>query len=200
MPAKTRKSPNGTPDSLTGFRLPPVYEWTECEKPDVNEGLPVEALRVRVLVNPTRAEIIAQSQAFTELQERIQQAVKAATEAVKDGKNAAAADRHDYDREMFDLIAPRITEWNMVALNDADEVVPLPPPAEAGGAVIALLPQAAQSYLIQLVSMAHHGGEMRSKLSRRPETMASTEVAKTPSGPQVVDIPTGESRQSRRTS
>lgn len=183
MPAKTRKSQNGQVDQLAGFRMPPVYEWVACERDDVNEGL-TQPLEVRVLVNPPRADIIAMTQAF-----------KALEEQAKTGDGDT-----DIDRQGFDLIADRIVAWNVEALNADDEIVPLPPPAEAGGAVLELLPLRAQTYLLTLVRMAHLGGDTRSKLSKRPAATASTEDAKTPSGPQIVDIPTTATHQNPRKS
>lgn len=189
MTTKT-KSPNGTVHDLSGFRLPPVYEPVVCERDDVNEGL-TRPLEITVLVNPPRAEILAMSRAYADIQERNRA-------AMQDADYAATKDA--FDLEAFDLIAPRITAWNVEALNGADEIVPLPPPAEAGGAVITLLPQPAQTWLLSIVPLAHLGGETRSKLSRRPAPTAAIEAVKTPSGPQIVDTPTGETPRSRRKS
>jgi hypothetical protein len=63
MPRKTTATAPTDAHDLTGFRLPPVYEWVECERDDINEGLP-EPLKIQVLVNPPRAEIIAMSRAL----------------------------------------------------------------------------------------------------------------------------------------
>jgi hypothetical protein len=47
---------------MAGLRLPPIHEWVLCELDDVNEGL-VEPLKIKVLINAPRADIIAMSMA-----------------------------------------------------------------------------------------------------------------------------------------
>lgn len=173
----SKTSQNGTVDVLSGLRLPPIYEWVECELEDVNEGLVERPFKVKVLINAPRAEVIALSKSIA---------------AVLDKGEAAR------DRELFDLVAPRITDWNVMAENQTGELVKLPPPAEAGGAAIEFLPLQTQSWLLRIVRNAHLGGETRSKLSRRPAAMASTSDERQPSGPQVVSTPTGDSHPDRR--
>lgn len=190
MPRKT-----SDPHDLTGFRLPPVYEWVECERDEVNEGL-TRPLRIKVLVNPSRPDIFAMSQAiqdhFAAVRER-----HTSTDDAEPVPFDPEQDLRD-DRALIDIIAPRIVAWNVEALNGAGEVVDLPPPAEIGGIVADLLTNQQRLWLISIVTSAHHGGQARSKLSARPAATASTEGEKTPSGPQIADIPTGESRPNRR--
>ena len=193
MPRKSTTQPT---DPLAGLRLPPVHEWVRCELDDVNEGL-VEPLEIRVLVNPPRADILAMSMAvdavFTRARERIEA-------AQKNGETGIDPDVMDADdRELMEIIAPRIVAWNVIAENAEGERVNVWPPAEAPSALMLLNPRQ-RGWVLRIVQSAHLGGDTRSKLSRRPAATASTEDAKTPSGPQIVDIPTGETPRSRRKS
>lgn len=203
MPRKTASPPT----DLTGYRLPPVYERVVCERDDVNEGL-TRPLEITVLVNPSRVEIFALSRQITEhfaaVGARYERRRAERERAVAAGEEPPPVFDRDQDladeRALIDIIAPRVTAWNVEALNGDGAKVDLPPPAELGGIVADLLSNAQRRWLIDIVTSAHHGGDARSKLSRRPAATASTEGAKTPSGPQIVDIPTGESRPDRRKS
>lgn len=206
MPTKRQTSTNGQVHDLSGFRLPPVYEWVECELPDVNEGL-TRPLKIEVLVNPARAEVIALTHAIDDVlrrsRERQQTLVDAATAAREAGEpvppvSDPAADEAE-DRELAHLIAPRIRAWNVQAENGDGELVDLWPPAEAPD-VLLLLGVRQRRWVWQLVQAAHLGGETRSKLSRPREVTASGAAEKTPSGPQIVDTPTGATHQNRPTS
>ena len=188
------------PFDLSAYRLPPVHEWVTCELDDVNEGLP-EPLKIRVLVNPDRLQILALNQQITDhfaaVRARVEKQVKAAK-----GKAPVIdpeQERAD-DVRLWDIIAHRIVGWNLQALNEAGELVDVPPPAEAGGIVMELLGTHGNQWVLRIVQSAHLGGETRSKLSRRPAATASTEAAKTPSGPQIVSTPTTATSPSRRKS
>lgn len=191
-----------TPFDLSAYRLPPVHEWVTCELDEVNEGLP-EPLKIKVRVNPDRLEIMAMSQQITEHAEKVQARVhKQMERAKKAGKSVQidpAQERAD-DIALFDIIAPRIVEWNLKAYDASGEIVDVPPPAEVGGAPIELLTPRGRQWVLRIVQSAHLGGDTRSKLSRRPDRTASTEAARTPSGPQIVDTPTTDSRPSHRKS
>ena len=190
-----------TPFDLSAYRLPPVHERVTCELPDVNEGLP-EPLKIKVRVNPDRLEIMALSQQVSDHFERVgkrtQKQLDAAKKSGKPVKIDPEQERAD-DIALWDIIAHRVVEWNLQAYR-GDELVDVPPPAEVGGAVIELLTTRGKTWLLQIVQSAHMGGDTRSKLSRRPAATASTEAARTPSGPQIVDIPSGETRPSHQKS
>jgi hypothetical protein len=196
MPRKTTATAPSAPHDLTGFRLPPVYEWVTCERDEINEGL-VEPLKIQVLVNPPRAEILALAQSieavFAASRERMA-AAKEANEPVFD----PAADEES-DRQLMALIAPRIVGWNVRAENTDGKLVDVWPPAEAPAAPL-LLNARQRGWLLSIVQAAHLGGDTRGKLSRPRAAMDATAAERTPSGPQVVDIPTGESRPSPRKS
>lgn len=194
-----RKSQNGTVDVLAGLRLPPVYEWVKCERDEINEGL-TQPLHIQVLVNPSRAEIVSLAQQVEAVlnasADRLRKRMEAAEKARSAGKQVpsiydADADRQD-DLALAEIIAPRIVGWNLQALNEQDEIVDVPPPAEAGGVVMELLNTRQRQWVLRIVQMAHMGGDTRSKLSKRPATTESTEAEKTPSGPQIVPTPTGD--------
>lgn len=207
-----------TPDFST-FRLPPVYETVVCERPEINEGL-TRPLEITVLVNPARGEIVAMSQQLEAVYARVRARVKAAEEAAARAKEEGTevppatdpeAERAE-DLALFDVIAHRITGWSVQALNGEGELVDVPAPGQKGGnahfpmgedaipggGVMELLNQRQKLWILRLVQSAHLGGETRGKLSRRPEATASTGAARTPSGPQVVDIPTTATHQAPR--
>jgi hypothetical protein len=195
MPRKTQTTQSDAHD-LTGFRLPPVYEWVACERDDINEGLP-EPLKIQVLVNPPRAEIIAMSRAL----DAVFQRARARMEAAKEEGGPvfdAEADEAD-DREVMALIAPRIVAWNVKAENAEGEIVDVWPPAEAPEAPL-LLNARQRGWLLSIVQAAHLGGDTRGKLSRPRAATDATAAARTPSGPQIVDIPNGENPPPRRKS
>lgn len=203
----SNRSQNGTVDVLSGLRLPPIYVWVECEREEINEGL-TRPLRIKVLVNPSRAEIVSLAQQVETVinasADRLRKRLEAAEKARSAGKPVpsiydAEADRQD-DYALAEIIAHRIVDWNLQALNENDEIVDVPPPAEAGGIVMELLNTRQRQWILQIVQMAHLGGETRSKLSRRPVTTESTEAGRTPSGPQIVSTPTGDQPQSHRKS
>ena len=177
----SKTSQNGTVDVLSGLRLPPIHEWVTCELDDVNEAFIEQPLKIRVLINPTKGEVLALEQAI--------------------GALVKADDASDGD--LFDLIAPRVIAWNVVALNDAGEQVPLPPPGGTdgvGGQVFEVLPPKAQTWMLRIARNAHLGGETRSKLSTRPVATDGGKAEKTPSGPRVVSTPSGETHPDPPTS
>ena len=188
MPTKT------TSDPLAGLRLPPVYEWVDCELPEVNEGL-VEPLKIKVLVNPMRAEVLSLGMEIDAIFARARERVQNAETPAAINLDAIEQD----DREAMDLIAPRIVDWNLIAENEQGERVTVWAPAKAPGALMLLNPRQ-RGWVLRIVQSAHLGSDARSKLSRPREVTASGEGAKTPSGPQIVDIPSGETRPRRRKS
>jgi hypothetical protein len=210
MTTKAKQNGAATDFDISAYRLPPVYEWVECEKDEINEGL-TKPLRIRVLVNPTKAEVVSLGQQVSALFQQSADLIKTAIEARKAAKDAPTEDDiaetvaampgdegQKADTELFALVAPRVVQWNVKAERTDGETVDLPPPADTNGTSMQVLNVRQQLWIVGIVQNAHHGGETRSKLSRRPEATAAGEDAKTPSGPQVGPTPTTASRRTRQ--
>lgn len=183
---------NGKVPDFSQFRLPPVYEWVECEKPEVNEGL-TKPLRIKVLVNPRRSEVVSLAQQVNAIFDRARKKADSSKDESFDADGDTRA-----DVELFDLIGPRIVDWNVEALNGDGEVVTLPAPAEAGGVVVELLNVRQKTWILTIVQSAHLGGDTRSKLAGRPAATARGGGEKTPSGKPATSTPSGASRPKRR--
>lgn len=67
--------------------------------------------------------------------------------------------------EIWKEIAPYVTGWNLLAEDDKGEVVPVPPPAEAGPDVSRMLDAQMSLWLILQVRQAHLGGAERKNTS-----------------------------------
>lgn len=63
--------------------------------------------------------------------------------------------------DVWDVIAPYVTGWNLLAEDTDGNVVPVPPPAEAGPDAFKMLDPAMNVWLIAQVRTAHLGGPER---------------------------------------
>ena len=170
-----RTTPNGhAAVDLAVFRIPPKYEWLEFDREEANEGL-FTPLRARVRVNPTYAEVQEETALFRALGEAELAAREHAGEAKYAQREAAA--RANY----LTYLAPWVAEWNVQAeRQDTGELAGVPAPADVGPGAFELLPSRTLTWLCLTIRGAYLGGELRSKLSRRPAPTASTSDSATP--------------------
>jgi hypothetical protein len=105
----------------------------------------------------------------------------------------------DVERELqaqHRLIAPHVRAWNLYAVADDGEPVPVPPPSVAGDEVFDQLDRPLIAWLIRELLMAYRGGKGLTASVMTSGEQPEHGGAQTQDGPQVIELPnTRRSRQ-----
>lgn len=117
--------------NVTGFRVRPRYRDVTCDWFDLEDG--EEPLKATIRTNLTFAQL----------------------EEIPSGDHVTFP-------EVWEVIYPYVVAWNVLAEDESTgDIVPVPPPAEAGPEVAKLLDAQMSLWLITQVRMAHLGGAER---------------------------------------